>query len=192
MKSKIKNSLGFIFTSNFGANLQSKRGFTLIELLVVIAIIGLLASVVLVSLNSTRKKARDTKRVADIDQIYKALNLYYDQYGCLPLTTGSTCGTASGGAYNQADGGGWDYSSQGTGFMQFLQTAGFMPKVPVDPLNNMTGDNTPTGTYAYKYYCYTGSPAGLHLSYILEADNTWQIKNATNSGNWADSSFNCQ
>jgi len=38
--------------------LNKKRGFTLIELLVVIAIIGILSSVVLVSLNSTRGKAK--------------------------------------------------------------------------------------------------------------------------------------
>ncbi|PIZ56329.1 MAG: prepilin-type cleavage/methylation domain-containing protein, partial [Candidatus Tagabacteria bacterium CG_4_10_14_0_2_um_filter_40_13] len=56
---------------------KSKKGFTLIELLVVIAIIGILASVVLASLNSARKKSRDARRVADIKQIQLALEMFF-------------------------------------------------------------------------------------------------------------------
>jgi len=78
-------------------NLFRKReaGFTLIELLVVIAIIGILAAVVLVSLNSARQKARDARRVADIRQIMTALELFYNDNSRYPLpasasTTGPT------------------------------------------------------------------------------------------------------
>ncbi|PIQ91523.1 MAG: hypothetical protein COV70_03240, partial [Parcubacteria group bacterium CG11_big_fil_rev_8_21_14_0_20_39_22] len=65
-------------------HLKANKGFTLIELLVVIAIIGMLSSVVLASLNSARAKARDARRVADLTQISKALELYYDKYGGYP------------------------------------------------------------------------------------------------------------
>lgn len=67
-------------------NVLKKRGFTLIELLVVIAIIGILSSVVLVSLTSARAKARDAKRIADIEAIKAALVLYADTNSEYPAT----------------------------------------------------------------------------------------------------------
>lgn len=68
---------------------QNQKGFTLIELLVVIAIIGLLASVVLLALNSARAKSRDAKRVADVRQMVSALELYFNDLNSYPASTGA-------------------------------------------------------------------------------------------------------
>lgn len=54
------------------------RGFTLIELLVVIAIIGILASVVLASLNSARDKGADAAIKSTINNMRAQAELFYD------------------------------------------------------------------------------------------------------------------
>jgi prepilin-type N-terminal cleavage/methylation domain-containing protein len=75
---------------------HNRHAFTLIELLVVIAIIGLLSTIAIVSLGSSRTKARDTKRIADIHQISTAMQLYrqdngnYPDPGALGCAGGST------------------------------------------------------------------------------------------------------
>ena len=58
-----------------------KRGFTLIELLVVIAIIGILASVVLASLNSARDKGTDAANKSNLNNIRAQAELVYDDDG---------------------------------------------------------------------------------------------------------------
>jgi prepilin-type N-terminal cleavage/methylation domain-containing protein len=71
-------------------------GFTLIELLIVIGIIGVLAMIVFSSLTAARSKARDAARIADLQSLAQALELYYDHTGHYPITVGvvTECGSA--------------------------------------------------------------------------------------------------
>lgn len=60
---------------------RNKRGFTLIELLVVIAIIGILASIVLVSVSGAQKRAKDARVTASMDQFRTQATLIADSNG---------------------------------------------------------------------------------------------------------------
>jgi type IV pilus assembly protein PilA len=82
-----------------------KKGFTLIELLVVIAIIAVLATVVFVALNPTKRftDARNSRRYADVETILTSIHEYaVDNSGALPTgiaTSEKQLGTCvSGGA----------------------------------------------------------------------------------------------
>jgi prepilin-type N-terminal cleavage/methylation domain-containing protein len=63
---------------------RQNSGFTLIELLVVVAIIGMLVSVVMVSMTNARIRSRDAKRLADMNQIKAGLDLYFLNGGGYP------------------------------------------------------------------------------------------------------------
>jgi prepilin-type N-terminal cleavage/methylation domain-containing protein len=96
---------------------SSKKGFTLIELLVVIAIIGLLASIVIVSLNTARAKARDARKQADFRNISAALYMFYDKNNRMPNNYKPSSGACEGQTY-------YDQS------MQELVSGGFLSAIP--------------------------------------------------------------
>lgn len=60
---------------------NKKEGFTLIELLVVIAIIGLLASMILASVNTARNRARKARILQELAEIQKAAEFYATDSG---------------------------------------------------------------------------------------------------------------
>lgn len=100
---------------------RSDKGFTLLELLVVIAIIGLFATIATVALSNARMRARDTRRETDMNEIQKALELYFDDNGDYPLGGHDTCS------------GVW-----GNGFDGPAKLGPYI-KAPIDPLNTDTG-----------------------------------------------------
>ena len=127
-------------------NRKNQPGFTLIELLVVVTIIGLLATIVLVSLNAARMKARDTRRLADLRQVALALELFYDDNPDIgyPGASGSN-------QWGDAD----------SGMTKALQDSGFISAVPNDPV----------GINIYQYWVASGNQSHVLKATLENSDN---------------------
>jgi prepilin-type N-terminal cleavage/methylation domain-containing protein len=100
-----------------------RKAFTLIELLIVIALLAILVTLILGNFFTSLKKGRDARRKADLSQIQKSLELFYEDRRVYPT---------------QAPGDGFVFKSE---FAD--QTTGkvYMKKVSSDP----------AGVYEYKY-----------------------------------------
>lgn len=107
------------------------KSFTLIELPVVIAIIGLLSTIVLVSVGSVRAKGRDAKRIADLKALQQAVEMYQVENGSYPLGCRA----------------GWSGHSPGYGDcdIDYIQNiSSYISKLPIDP-------KWDSGDYGYLY-----------------------------------------
>lgn len=65
---------------------MNRKAFTLIELLIVIIILGVLAALITGNFFTSLKKGRDAKRKADLEQITRALEMYYEDKKAYPTT----------------------------------------------------------------------------------------------------------
>jgi len=63
------------------------KGFTLVELLIVIAIMAILSSITVGQFQTAKKKANDVARKSDLNGISKALQMYFADYGEMPVST---------------------------------------------------------------------------------------------------------
>jgi len=169
-------------------NLKEKsaknKGFTLIELLVVLAIITLIFSLILASMSTARKKARDSQRVQDFAQFSKALELYYNQYGMYPCgdsylgppdnvyidsSTNSSCPFLDGEDYpgmSPAPPCSGSHVNTSCGFPEFgIYRDGLYPLFhPKDPLNIYAGG------FVY-FYTVTLDRQSYLLQAVLETNN---------------------
>ncbi len=129
--------------SHFLAKKWSAKGFTLIELLVVIAIIGVLASIVLASLNNARSKSRDAKRATDVKQLQLAEELYFDGQGAGNYTPSPLA---------VAD----------------LVTPGYIPALPVIPAGAVGPVAACNTGYCYSISAAAGAKTTYHLGSGME------------------------
>ena len=143
-----------------------KRGFTLIELLIVIAIMGIMSTIVVVSVNPGRQlaKARDSERQTDLVAILAAIMQYASEHsGDLPDTDGNpaTNNFPAVATCIGTDFGCFDLAGAGEVGEEIVPV--YMVVMPSDP---KTGDDGNTG-----YTIYVDANGRLHAAAVGEIEN---------------------
>lgn len=120
-----------------------KKGLTLIELLIVIVILGILAALITGSFFTSLKKGRDARRKGDLEQIQRALEMYYEDKRSYP--TFNIFATAG---YQLCE-------------TNILSSCGsqkvYMIKIPDDPLSSNNYVYSQTGSTYKLYSCIENS-----------------------------------
>ncbi len=129
---------------------SSHKGFTLIELMVVIALIAVLSSIVISVLSGAQRDAKDKRRIADIQQLQKALELYHIDHQGYPKESEGANGNI------------------GTNEVFRAAIAPYLSGTPLDPINDEV-----------YYYYYDGSHQCENRTYaVLFARQMEKTENA--------------
>src|SRR5665213_3100256 len=145
--------------------MNRSKGFTLIELLVVIAIIGLLASIILASLNTARQKGRDARRIADVKEVQLALELYYDANSQYPVQ-GTTAFSAT--------------PSSATVNSSLGLASTYISVLPTDPSQPASG----ASAYYYQYVSLVSNGVDFCTSACAQYALLVHLEAAANSSTW--------
>jgi|GEM_PF-1489051 len=130
--------------------MKKRLAFTLVELLVVVAIIGILATVVAISYGNAVAKARDTRRMSDLNAISQAEQLLYQDKGDYKLN-GYGAGGLGAGNFNEV------YS--GTTLAAGFVASGYLTNTLIDPSGSTWCGGTGSNIHpsCYMLYAVTGS-----------------------------------
>ncbi len=64
--------------------IMKRKGFTLLELVIVIVLLGILSALISGNFITSLKKGRDSRRITDLEQIQKSLEMYYEDQKAYP------------------------------------------------------------------------------------------------------------
>ena len=140
---------------------QKSKGFTLIELMVTISIIAIISAIGMMTYSQSQKLARDSRRKQDLEQIQKALSLYYSDNNSYPFTPGGGC--ASGGS---TFAGTYCYSNNASSPWILNLSNNYTSSLPKDPLKDMGDPNSGTN-YGYGYLSANAATCGADGRYFV-------------------------
>jgi prepilin-type N-terminal cleavage/methylation domain-containing protein len=136
--------------------INKQLGFSMVELLVVILIIGIIAAIATVTYERSRIQSRDARRLADVREIFHALEIYYTNMEDYPPDC-SDGGYSGGCDLSSEPVTGVDVDSSADGdFVSFLMP-NFIGTVPTDPIND--------AEHNYFYATFVEYPAGSGVTY---------------------------